>query len=143
MPRDYVRTNPLLGHVECRECLKPAEVYQTKRSGRHFYTDGCACGRNDGTKAPRQQRIWDEAKFLDDSSVHRPSNVTDEPKGEIVTETVPDAPDTVDVDADQGGGEPADEDDIDIGDAPRKRGKGLIALGVVLLSTVGGVLWMG
>lgn len=66
--------NPLLGHWTCPEGGR-AEVYQTKKAGRHFYTHCDCCGLMQGTKVARQQRIWDEAEFIAGVSVVAPSNV--------------------------------------------------------------------
>lgn len=52
-----------------------AEVYQTKKQGRHFYTRCDCCGLNQGTGKSRQQSIWDSAKFIDKTSIAVPSGV--------------------------------------------------------------------
>lgn len=53
-----------------------AEVFQTKKPGRHFYTRCKCCGLNQGTGAARQQRIYDEAVFIDKSAIVIPSGVS-------------------------------------------------------------------
>jgi hypothetical protein len=53
-----------------------ADVYQTVKRGRHFYTRCDCCGLNQGTGAARQQQIFDEAVFLDRSAVAVPSGVS-------------------------------------------------------------------
>lgn len=66
--------NPLLGHWQCPEGGR-AEVYQTKKAGRHFYTRCACCGLMQGTGAALQQRIFDQAVFLPAVAVVAPSNV--------------------------------------------------------------------
>ena len=51
-----------------------ADVYQTKKRGRHFYTRCDCCGLNQGTGSGRQQKIFDEATFTAVDFV-TPSNV--------------------------------------------------------------------
>ncbi len=64
-----------------------AEVFQTVKRGRHFYTRCECCGLNQGTGVKRQQRIFDEAKFLDKSAVFIPSGVS--ASGGVVIEQEP------------------------------------------------------
>lgn len=66
--------NPLLGYWTCPRGAR-AEVYQTKKKGRHFYTRCLCCGLGQGTGEKLQQDIWDHAEFIDKSVVVRPSNV--------------------------------------------------------------------
>lgn len=66
--------NALLGYWTCERGGR-AEVRQTKKQGRHFYTKCDCCGLNQGTGAKRQQEIWDSAEFVDKSVVARPLNV--------------------------------------------------------------------
>lgn len=66
--------NPLLGHWTCERGGR-AEVRQTVKKGRHFYTNCDCCGMNQGTGVRRQQEIWDKAEFIDKTVVVRPSNV--------------------------------------------------------------------
>lgn len=53
-----------------------ADVFQTVKRGRHFYTRCDCCGLNQGTGSARQQQIFDEAVFLDKSAVVIPSGVS-------------------------------------------------------------------
>lgn len=69
--------NPVIGRWECPAGGDMAAVFQTKRRGRHFYTKCTCCGTNQGQEAKRQQRIWEEAQWLPDAVVVRPSNVKD------------------------------------------------------------------
>lgn len=84
--------NEIIGYWTCPEGGK-AEVTQTKKRGRHFNTRCDCCGFNQGTGAPRQQKIWDQAEFLPGVTVVRPSNVTETqakpPVNEPEPETVP------------------------------------------------------
>lgn len=75
--------NPKLGTVRC-PAGNTADVYQTRKRGRHFYTRCDCCGLMQGTGKQRQQFIWDNADFQTDA--HRPSNVTESPEsqGEVV-----------------------------------------------------------
>ncbi|WP_045827158.1 hypothetical protein [Teredinibacter turnerae] len=66
--------NKLLGHWTCPEGGK-AEVYQTKKRGRHFYTRCDCCGLQQGTGASRQQKIYNEAEFIPGVEYSLPSNV--------------------------------------------------------------------
>ncbi|HCS65472.1 MAG TPA: hypothetical protein DIW64_16185 [Cellvibrio sp.] len=66
--------NPILGHWTCPQGGK-AEVYQTKKAGRHFYTRCACCGLMQGTGAALQQSIFDNAEFIAGISVVAPSNV--------------------------------------------------------------------
>ena len=52
-----------------------ADVFQTKKLGRHFYTRCDCCGLNQGTGIARQQKIFDEAVFINPSVVVMPTNV--------------------------------------------------------------------
>lgn len=94
--------NQVLGHWRCEQG-GTAEVKQTRKRGNHFYTNCDCCGLNQGTGQKRQQRIWDEAKFLTGVTVVRPTNVTiqsgaiasesekvSEPVGEVQSEAVSD-----------------------------------------------------
>ena len=71
--------NELLGHVKCSQGGR-AEVRQTKKAGRHFYTSCECCGLNQGAGQTRQQYIYDNAEFLQGVTVVRPSNVTETAK---------------------------------------------------------------
>ncbi len=133
--------NPILGKIKC-ELGSYAEVRQTIKRGRHFYTDCECCGKNQGTKQKRQQKIWDEAEFLEGAVVVKPSNVTDtvkptqsevvsEPEGQVQAESDDDFNPNADL-------ETADEDAPASGS---KIKKAAAAVGVVLLG-VGGGLWL-
>lgn len=64
-----------------------ADVFQTKKLGKHFYTHCDCCGLNQGTGTARQQKIFDEAEFINKATVVVPSNVN---VGKIgVVSTVP------------------------------------------------------
>lgn len=52
-----------------------ADVYQTKKQGKHFYTRCDCCGLNQGTGKALQQHIYDTARFIDKSSIAVPSGV--------------------------------------------------------------------
>ena len=67
--------NQKIGTWEC-ERGGLADVFQTVKRGRHFYTKCECCGLNQGTGAGRQQQIFDEAQFIDKTSVVIPSGVT-------------------------------------------------------------------
>jgi hypothetical protein len=82
--RTVSEPNPVIGSWQCSEGGS-AEVKQTKKRGRHFYTQCECCGLQQGTGAALQQRIWDEAEFLPGVAVVRPSNVLE--KGNTVSET--------------------------------------------------------
>lgn len=69
-------SNPVLGAIQC-PMGNEAQVYQTKKRGRHFYTRCKCCGLQQGTGAERQTDIWSRAKFIADVTVVKPSNVTD------------------------------------------------------------------
>lgn len=66
--------NILLGHVKCSQGGR-AEVRQTSKRGRHFYTRCDCCGLNQGTGAARQQHIYDNAEFIAGVTIVKPSNV--------------------------------------------------------------------
>lgn len=68
--------NILLGHWTCERGGR-AEVRQTKKAGRHFYTHCECCGLNQGTGAKRQQEIYDGAEFIAGVTVVRPSSVNE------------------------------------------------------------------
>jgi hypothetical protein len=53
-----------------------ADVYQTVKRGRHFYTRCDCCGLNQGTGSARQQQIFDEAVFIDKGTIVVPSGVS-------------------------------------------------------------------
>lgn len=74
--------NALLGHWIC-SAGGNADVYQTKKNGRHFYTRCECCGLQQGTGAKRQQDIYDNAVFFDKAAVIRPSNVALDLKPEV------------------------------------------------------------
>lgn len=67
--------NPKIGVWTCEQG-GTAEVFQTVKRGRHFYTKCECCGLNQGTGAGRQQRIFNEAKFIDRAAIAIPSGVT-------------------------------------------------------------------
>ncbi len=67
--------NQKIGTWEC-ERGGAADVFQTVKRGRHFYTKCECCGLNQGTGAGRQQQIFDEAQFIDKTAVVIPSGVT-------------------------------------------------------------------
>lgn len=67
--------NPKIGVWKC-ERGGIAEVFQTTKRGRHFYTRCDCCGLNQGTGAGRQQQIFDEAQFIDRAAIAIPSGVT-------------------------------------------------------------------
>ncbi|WP_406827723.1 hypothetical protein [Microbulbifer sp. ARAS458-1] len=75
--------NPKLGTVTC-PAGGVADVYQTRKRGRHFYTRCACCGLLQGTGPKRQQEIWDTAEFLQGVTVHKPANVDDSAKGEPI-----------------------------------------------------------
>lgn len=66
--------NEVLGTWTC-SAGGEAQVFQTKKQGKHFYTRCDCCGLNQGTGKARQQSIWDNAKFIDKSSLAVPSCV--------------------------------------------------------------------
>jgi hypothetical protein len=66
--------NPILGYWKCERGGR-AEVRQTKKKGRHLYTQCQCCGLNQGTGDARQQQIWDEMETLPEATIVRPSNV--------------------------------------------------------------------
>ncbi|TVZ37678.1 hypothetical protein P886_2021 [Alteromonadaceae bacterium 2753L.S.0a.02] len=79
--------NKLLGHWTCPEGGK-ADVYQTKKRGRHFYTRCDCCGLQQGTGASRQQKIYNEAEFIPGVDFPLPANVSADkkPASQPVTE---------------------------------------------------------
>jgi len=68
--------NILLGHWTCERGGR-AEVRQTKKAGRHFYTRCDCCGLIQGTGSKRQQDIYDNAEFIPGVIVVRPSSVNE------------------------------------------------------------------
>ena len=52
-----------------------ADVYQTIKAGRHFYTRCNCCGLVQGTGKALQQRIYDNAKFIDKGAIAVPTGV--------------------------------------------------------------------
>ena len=140
--------NELLGHWKCPGG-GDAEVYQTKKRGRHFYTKCECCGLQQGTKPGRQQKIWDEAKFIDGVTRVRPSNVID--RGDNIIENTPE--DSSEVSKVESEPQPKVESDFDPNESepaqqqvsdekPRGYSRFLIAGGIFLGSLVAG-LWMG
>ncbi|MGH1374589.1 MAG: hypothetical protein ACRBBW_21310 [Cellvibrionaceae bacterium] len=77
---------PIAGYWKCDEGGR-AEVTQTRRAGSHFNTRCDCCGYSQATGAKRQQRIWDEADWLEGVVVKRPSNVTEKSAVEPTVET--------------------------------------------------------
>lgn len=77
--------NELLGHWTCERGGK-AEVRQTIKKGRHFYTQCECCGLQQGTGQARQQQIWDEGDFIPGKAFVKPANVTDKPERAPVNE---------------------------------------------------------
>ncbi|MBE0507793.1 MAG: hypothetical protein IBX50_13965 [Marinospirillum sp.] len=71
--------NPVLGVCECPECGGQASVMQSKRRGRHLYTNCSSCGLDQRTGAEVQNRLWHgtEWKTGVDPMHHRPSSVVD------------------------------------------------------------------
>lgn len=67
--------NPKIGTWKC-ERGGAADVFQTVKKGRHFYTHCECCGLNQGTGSRRQQQIFNEAQFIDKTSVVIPSGVS-------------------------------------------------------------------
>lgn len=133
--------NELLGYWTCPEGAK-AEVYQTKKQGRHFYTRCDCCGLNQGTGKTRQQSIFDTAEFLNRDAVVIPSGVvvgavvndSEQPKTPASESEQPKA----DFDPQQMKAEQAQE-------RPTNNGKGIlktIAPFAVLALAVGAGAWM-
>jgi hypothetical protein len=67
--------NQKIGTWKC-ERSGVADVFQTVKRGRHFYTRCDCCGLNQGTGSARQQQIFNEAQFIDKSAVVIPSGVS-------------------------------------------------------------------
>lgn len=67
--------NPKIGTWTC-ERGGNADVFQTIKKGRHFYTHCECCGLNQGTGSRRQQQIFNEAQFIDKTAVVIPSGVS-------------------------------------------------------------------
>lgn len=134
--------NPKLGTVGC-PAGGVADVYQTRKRGKHFYTRCECCGLLQGTGQKRQQFIWDNAEFLPGVTVHKPANVDDTGKGEAEPEAAQEP---------ESAPEPASDFDPAAEPEPvnqeleqEQSGSGiktgLAAVGVTLLA-VGAGLWM-
>ena len=116
-----------------------AEVFQTVKRGRHFYTRCDCCGLNQGTGTVRQQKIFDEAVFLDKSGVVIPSGVSvgakvieREPVKTLESENISHGPEDFD---------PSEvSEDLEVQEKPRSALRLLPA--VVLLAAAGAGLWM-
>lgn len=135
--------NPKLGTVPC-PAGGVADVYQTRKRGRHFYTRCTCCGLLQGTGQKRQQQIWDSAEFLPGVTVHKPANVEDGGQGEPEPTVAPEAPQPAAAPA--GDFDPAADTEPETEEQePEASGggirKGLAAVGVTLLA-VGAGLWM-
>lgn len=87
--------NPKIGTVKCF-MGGTADVYQTKRKGKHLYMVCDCCGVNQGTKQKFQQYIWDNVDLLPSiKNITKPSNVVerDTKEGELL----PAQPETTEV----------------------------------------------
>lgn len=128
-------TNPKIGVWKC-ERGGEAEVFQTVKRGRHFYTKCDCCGLNQGTGAGRQQQIFDQAQFFDRAAIVIPSGVT--ASGAKVIEQKPE-PEKIAHDFDPS--QPAPEDEKSEAVAPSGGIKRFIP-GLAFLAAAGVGLWM-
>lgn len=136
--------NELLGHVTCPQGGR-AEVRQTKKAGRHFYTSCECCGLNQGAGQARQQHIYDNAEFLQGVTVVRPSNVTETAKP--VNDPEPVKPAEASEPESKGQLEPVGDFDPaatepESNNAPASRGLVRFLPGVILLAAAGVGAWM-
>ncbi len=76
-------SNEIIGTWQCGGG-GTADVMQTKRRGKHLYTNCACCGLNQGTGAAFQTRLWNESTFKPGATVIKPSNVTDDKPGQSV-----------------------------------------------------------
>lgn len=139
-------SNPQLGYWTCERGGK-ADVYQTLKKGRHFYTKCSCCGLNQGTGTARQQAIFDEAEFFQEVTIARPSGVVDKadpgavvndpPKVEHKPKQKPEPKAAPDFDPTL----PVDEP-VQVIDEPKK-GFARFLPGVILLVAAGVGAWMG
>lgn len=137
--------NELLGHVVCSQGGR-AEVRQTKKAGRHFYTSCECCGLNQGTGQTRQQHIYDKAEFLPGVTVVRPSNVVETAKP--VGEPEPEKPPVSGEPEPKPKAEPVSdfnpyESEQVSEPSPASRGVVRFLPGVILLAAAGVGVWMG
>lgn len=133
--------NEKLGTWKC-SAGGTADVFQTKKLGRHFYTHCACCGLNQGTGAARQQKIFDEAVFINPSAVLVPSNVK---VGNVVSSVPPELekPESVKQSApaqDFNPNEPVEQVAQSAPAQPFPTGK--LFAGVVLLLAAGAGAWM-
>lgn len=134
---------PILGTWTC-ERGGTADVRQTVKKGRHFYTQCGCCGLNQGTGAKRQQDIWDNATFVDGSTVVRPANVSEtkaavnDPTGLPESETKPQPISEPVGDFDPTEPEPGSETERSSPGFDR----GKIFAGVALVLAAGAGIWM-
>lgn len=128
--------NPKIGVWKC-ERGGVAEVFQTVKRGRHFYTKCDCCGLNQGTGVGRQQQIFDEAEFFDRAAIVIPSGVT--AGGAKVIESSPVEPEKIADDFDPSRPVPEEEKS-----APVEQGGGIKRFipGLVFLTAAGVGLWM-
>lgn len=138
--------NVLLGYITCPKGSR-AEVRQTIKKGRHFYTN-CGkecCGLVQGTGAVIQQDIYDNAEFLPGVTIVKPANVVEksEPVGEpkrieAAPESEPEAKPKREPQSDF---DPVESEVEAVPSEPR----GLVRFvpGIVLLVAAGVGVWMG
>lgn len=140
-------SNPQLGYWTCERGGK-AEVYQTLKKGRHFYTKCSCCGLNQGTGTARQQAIFDEVELFAEVTIARPSGVVDKadpgavvndppkvehkPRQKPVPKVEPDFDPTL----------PADEP-VAVEPEPEKKSSGVLLALSVFAAAVGVGVWMG
>jgi hypothetical protein len=124
--------NQLLGHWTCERGGR-AEVRQTKKQGKHFYTRCECCGLNQGTGKVRQQAIYDNTEFVAGITVTRPSGV-EEKSLSVVADQPEKAPENSPGDFDPN--EPVDSEETE---QPAKK-SWLVPL-VIFAAAVGAGLW--
>lgn len=135
--------NPILGYWTCERGGK-AEVFQTLKKGRHFYTRCSCCGLNQGTGIARQQAIFDEMALFEGVTIARPSGVVDKTDpGRVVNDppkiTHEKKQDPkVDLDFDPAIQDPDDEKNVE---PEKKQGSVLVPL-AIFCAAVGAGLWM-
>ncbi|WP_341937194.1 hypothetical protein [Marinimicrobium sp. C2-29] len=141
--------NELLGHWTCEQGGK-AEVRQTTKRGRHFYTQCECCGLNQGTGKVRQQKIWDEAQFVTGVTIIRPSNVTDNRREAPVNEPAlehqkPSEPASEPESESLGDFDPTQSEPESEAEAPaegRSLNKGALLSGLALITAAGVGAWL-
>jgi hypothetical protein len=132
--------NQLLGYWVCDQGAR-AEVRQTKKQGRHFYTRCDCCGLNQGTGKKRQQLIYDNTEFIPGVTVTRPAGVeekslsvvADQPEKTEKTET------ELLTDSDFNPNEPEETERPQVAENGLKKA---IVPGVIFLLAVGAGIWM-